>query len=254
MKTDGTQTQQGGAGAAPAAGAEQAAAAAEALPGGQQAQTPPGEQGTQAGTPRTYSETEAQDLAAKLVNDAKAVLGREFKPVRDELATTKATAAQVPVLHAQLKQATEATWAAEIEASKDKPEAFNVVKRKHELDQRELDLAGRIAAHEQEKATWDTTKAELTSWKAQKAAADVAAKHGLNADVLFNLVPEGDEERLEQVASTLKSSGFQAPPGGNGGQPGQAGSGNLPGKPDSAMNQGGGEGSLTGMINKAKGK
>lgn len=252
---DGTGNQSGGAPAAPAAAAAPAAGAAPgqaAAPAAPAAQTPPGAQGTQDATPRTYTEAEAQTLATKLVGDAKAELGREFKPVREELATTKATAAQVPVLQAQLTQVKDNTWAAEIEASKDKPDAFSLVKRKHELDQRELDLVTRKVELDQQEATITTDKADVTAWKAQQNAAAVAAKHGISADILSNLVPDGDEARLESVAQTLKASGIKGQPAAPGGTPPPGG--NLQPPPDKGGSAGASDGSMRAMLDKAKGK
>jgi len=257
---DTTANLQGGTQAPP--GQPAPAAAAGANPPAQPPTVPPaaaagtqtGKQGTQNDTPRTYSEAEAQEMVSRLIQEARTEMGRQFKPVRDELETTKATAAQVPVLQAQLKVAQEQSWADEIEASKDKPEAFNVVKRKHELDQREIDLATQRAELDQTKAKLKTDSEEITAWKAQKAATDVAARYNLNADVLFSIVPDGDESRLESVAKTLTAGGhtLTTPPPGNGGQPGKDGV--VQGKPDGGLSLGGETGSLRNMIDRARGK
>jgi len=212
-----------------------------------------GDKGTQQGTPQTYTAEEYQAGIARAIQETRTNLGREFKPIKDEHAKFKAENAEIPILRDEVTRYKKSTLLEELEAARDNAQLLTRVQSLHTIEEREANMRREQLRFNQDKATWDSEKTELSTWKAQKAAQDIANKpefQGISSDVLFTLVPDGNEERLTTVAKTLISSGFK--PGGDGkGQPLPP---TKPGQkpPDSGVTAGGAQSGIRDAIDRAK--
>ena len=209
--------------------------------------------GTQQGTPQTYTAEEYQAGIARAIQETKTSMGREFKPIKDEHAKFKAENAEIPILRDEVARYKKSTLMEEFEVAKDNAQLLTKVQSLHTVEEREANLRREQLKLNQDKTTWESEKTELSTWKAQKAANDVANRpefQGVSADMLLTLVPDGNEERLLTVAKTLISSGFK--PGGDG--KGQPPSPPKPGQspPDSGITSGGAQSGIRDAIDRAK--
>lgn len=212
-----------------------------------------GDKGTQQVTPQTYTAEEYQAGIARAIQETRTSLGREFKPVKEEHVRFKAENAEIPILRDEVTRYKKSTLLEELEAAKDNAQLLTRVQSLHTIEEREANMRREQLKLNQDKATWDSEKTELSTWKAQKAAQDIANKpefQGISADMLFTLVPDGNEERLTTVAKTLISSGFKPSGDGKGQPPPPPKPGQRP--PDSGITSGGSQAGIRDAIDRAK--
>jgi len=193
--------------------------------------TPAANQGTPAAQPRVYSEEE--------VNQIRTSHGRELKTMRDE--NIRLTTEASTVL--RFKEAMGKTWMDELAAAKDNPAALNLVQRRQAIDQREIEIKAEAVA-------WAVEKAELIDSRIESKAKEA----GVPVDLLRNLVPDGNKERLESVAKMLKENKASAATPAPAAPPSPAPKGPLAPRPDPGTSSGTGKDSIRSMIEKAKNK
>lgn len=136
--------------------------------------------------------------------------------------------------------------AAEREAVKDDAPALASLS----VIQANRDESARLAALDRKNQTdrtqIETDQTEIAKGKAEITAFKVAQEVGVDHVKLFELIPDGDPERLKSMAKVLKDSGVTGTPAG---EKKPAGLGVKPASPVSA---GGGETGIRQIIDKAK--
>jgi hypothetical protein len=166
--------------------------------------------------------------------------GRELKEVRNEIIGLRTEANTV----AKFKESLGKTWQEELLAAKDNPAALNLVQRRQAIDQREIDIKAEAVA-------WAIEKADLIEARIESKAKET----GVAVDLLRNLVPDGNKERLESVAQMLKANKPAAPAPPAPAAPAAPGpKGPLAPRPDPGTSSGTGNDSVRSMIDRAKNK
>lgn len=197
--------------------------------------------------PQAISYEEHEALVRKAVSDALSAPGRQIKELQDTVNTLTVDASQVQTLNQTIEELRQRNIAAEIEAAKDNPKAYDFVKRLHEVEEKEMQLRNLQNEIKKDQAKWETTKQELTSWQVERNVNTVATANQVSPDALKKLVPDGNIERLNEAATILKGSAAAAAPQ-------QAAGAVVLKRGDSGIGSGASQNSIRSMIEKAKSK
>ena len=196
-----------------------------------QVQTPqPGSQTTSAGqtgtstTPKTFTESEVQELVIKATSDSKTVAGRlqtELDLVKPELDQVKQNLAK---LQEERQRAEAEREAAEEESLRDDTDGLAQFRKRQALKVKEKELAGREQALTAKEASLAEVVEQHRILNRTMVAAEIAVEKGVSVDALLKLAKDDSREAMLAVAALLPSTS----PGGD------------QFKPDSGLSSGGG--------------
>lgn len=150
--------------------------------------------------------TLSQKELDKRINDGKAELGRELKETKDLLTSQKtafgAQTTQITTLETELTKIQDRFDAAELEANKGDPQAFDIVKERQALRKRETELIKGEAKLTRDKAEQGAALTAAKEVATVARATNLATKHGCDVTQLLAL-SDGDPKRMEALAKAL---------------------------------------------------